>query len=112
MCKDRRATVSVTEMTGDHPVKKVSLTATRLQIWTSIIGGITGIMVIFAVFMGLSYKYMTRTAEANFQKRMDAAISEGGKIDLAIDYKIESQMHSIEVRLVRIETLLLEMRTE
>lgn len=112
MCKDRRATVSVVEMSGDHPVKKVSLTATRVQIWTSIIGGIAAVIVIFSVFMGLSYKYMTRSAEIHFQERVDAAIKDGGKIDRAIDRKIQSQMRSIEMRLVRIETLLLEMRTE
>lgn len=99
-------------MSGDVPEKIVSINLTTIELYRTVAAIIAAMATVSALVFGASYNFMMYTAERNFNLRITAAIHQGGAIDTAIQHGVMTGNYSLEKRLIRIETILLEMRDE
>jgi len=112
MCKERRPTFEVTDMSGVAPKKTVSFNLSTVELYKSVAAIVGTMFTIAALFFGLSYNFMMYTADRNFVLRVHESLQPGGDIAEAILQAEERGNHALEKRLIRIETILLEMRDE
>ena len=117
MSNERRAPFTKSKMGGDMPDNQppeqlYSTTFTKFQFYKLIAGLVLTMVSIFGVFLGTSYRFMVYTADRNFEHRVKESLKDDGAISKAIDVRVEASKHSLEIRLIRIETILLEMRDE
>lgn len=108
MCKDQRPTVSVTDMSGNKPEKVFSINLTTVEVYRSIAAIIITIVLSVGGFLRITYGWMVKTAQENFERRSNEVLMEGSRADRFIEENINHATHGIELRLIRIETLLNE----
>ena len=112
MCEEKRQTVVVTKM--DDEEERFSINASTMSFYKTLIAIIVGGLAVTGVLFSVSYSVMVNIGERHFQERLAKALSrtEAGSINLAIEREIAIGNLSIERRLIRIETILLEMRED
>ena len=112
MCEEKRRAVAVTKM--DDEEERFSINARTMSFYKTLIAIIVGGLAVTGVLFSVSYSVMVNIGERHFQERLARALSrtESGSINLAIEREIAIGNLNIERRLIRIETILLEMREE
>lgn len=112
MSDERRATLAVAAMGGDKPDKRISINLTTVEMYRFFMTVIAVTLTVFGIVMGFSWKIMTYTADIRFKDRVEDSVKEDGLIGMAIDRAVDKRYNSLENRLIRIETIVLEIRDD
>ena len=101
MCLEHRPTLAVTEMGGDKPKKTTSFNVENVVLYNCFAGFLLLVVTLFAGAFGFM-----------FDRSLHKAMRPGGDLEVEIRRSVNEGNDDLEKRLIRIETIVLEIRDQ